>query len=259
MTANLVERAETLPAIEAEPQRGSMLAIIARAASDPNVDVGKMQALLDMQAQIMAEQARAAFNAAFARLNLPRIPKLGIVDRGQGKGKFPYAKWEDIDAKIRPLLSAEGFSLSFDTKPCGEGHIVVIGTLRHREGHCETASIGPLALDTSGNKNPVQAVGSTTSYGKRYTASMLLNLTFGGDDDDGKAGGEVGASRFITDEQIVEINSLIRETESDSVKVLAFADNAPSVPEMTAVQYQKARDMLLRKKNRMAREVEAQQ
>src|SRR4051812_49412858 len=113
MTTDLVERTEALPAIEAEPQRGSMLSIIARAASDPNVDVAKMQALLDMQRQIMAEQARAEFNEAFSRLNLPRIPKLGIVDRGSGRGKFPYARWEDIDAKIRPLLAAEGFALSF--------------------------------------------------------------------------------------------------------------------------------------------------
>lgn len=256
MTTDLVERTETLPAIETEPQRGSMLAIIARAASDPHVDVAKMQALLDMQRQIMAEQARAEFNEAFARLNLPRIPKLGIVDRGQGKGKFPYARWEDIDAKIRPLLSAEGFALSFDTKPCGDHTIVVVGTLRHRSGHCETASIGPLALDTSGNKNPVQAVGSTTSYGKRYTASMLLNLTFGGDDDDGHTAGQPAAPLFITDEQIAEINALIRDTESDGRRVLNYADEAPSVPEMTAAQYTKARDMLLRKKNRMAREAQ---
>jgi hypothetical protein len=256
MTQELVERVETLPTVEAEPQRRSMLAIIAQAASDPNVDVAKMQSLLDMQRQIMAEQARAEFNEAFARLNLPRIPKLGIVDRGQGKGKFPYARWEDIDAKIRPLLSAEGFALSFDTKPCGDHTIVVIGTLRHRSGHCETASIGPLALDTSGNKNPVQAVGSTTSYGKRYTASMLLNLAFGGDDDDGQAAIRPAHPLFITDEQIAEINGLIRETESDSRKVLAFADGAPSVPEMTSSQYAKARAMLLLKKNRMAREAQ---
>lgn len=254
MTTELVERTAMMTAGEAEqngPAPGTMLDIIARATADPNVDVAKMQALLDMQIQIMAAQARAEFNEAFSRLQLPRIPKLGIVDRGPGKGKFPYGKWEDIDAKIRPILAKEGFSLSFDTKPCGEGVIVVIGTLRHRAGHCETASIGPLAFDVSGNKNPVQAVGSTYSYGKRYCASMLLNLTFVEDDDDGEAGGR---GRPITDQQIAEINTLIRETKSDSRRVLAFADGATSVPAMTLAQFHKAVDMLNRKKNRMLRE-----
>ena len=50
---------------------------------------------------------------------------------------------------------------------------------------------------------------------------MLLNLTFGEEDDDGQAGGD---PRFITDEQIADINALIRETKSDGVKVLRIAD-----------------------------------
>ncbi|WP_409524602.1 ERF family protein [Pseudomonas sp.] len=44
-----------------------------------------------------------------------------------------------------------------------------------------------LPLDTSGSKNAVQAVGSSTSYGKRYVMSALLNLTTRGEDDDGHA------------------------------------------------------------------------
>lgn len=252
MTQDLLERAEALPAVEAEPQRNSMLAIIARAASDPNVDVAKMQALLDMQRQIMAEQARAEFNEAFARLNLPRIPKLGVVDRGQGKGKFPYGRWEDIDAKIRPLLAAEGFALSFDTKPCGDHTIVVIGMLRHRSGHCETASIGPLALDTSGNKNPVQAVGSTTSYGKRYTASMLLNLTFVGEDTDGVA--ELIDTR-IDDDKARQIEALLEKTNSDVPKFLRHMRVA-KVSDIPVSDFPYAMTLLRRKEREMEEAVE---
>jgi hypothetical protein len=43
-----------------------------------------------------------------------------------------------------------------------------------------------LPHDSTGSKNAVQAVGSSTSYGKRYTACALLNITSRGEDDDGE-------------------------------------------------------------------------
>jgi hypothetical protein len=42
--------------------------------------------------------------------------------------------------------------------------------LSHELGHSEETTM-TLPLDTSGSKNNVQAVGSSTSYGKRYTAT----------------------------------------------------------------------------------------
>lgn len=42
-----------------------------------------------------------------------------------------------------------------------------------------------LPADVSGNKNAVQAFGSSTSYGKRYVLCALLNITTRGQDDNG--------------------------------------------------------------------------
>ncbi|WP_122221652.1 phosphoadenosine phosphosulfate reductase family protein [Pseudomonas syringae group genomosp. 3] len=42
-----------------------------------------------------------------------------------------------------------------------------------------------LPVDATGSKNGVQAVASSVSYGKRYTAGLLLNITTTGEDDDG--------------------------------------------------------------------------
>jgi hypothetical protein len=268
MTTELAERPAAMPGINTDQPAtpGSMLAIIARAASDPSVDVEKMRALLDLQRELLADQARAEFNAAYTRLasKLPRVQKNGVVNLiskdGKDLGSYKFAKWDDIDRIIRPILAEEGFGLSFNSRPRGAdgGGLIVTGTLMHRDGHSISAEM-PLPLDTGAGRNNLQATGSTLSYGKRYCAEMLLNIVREGADDDGKAGGEVAESLFITDEQIAEINTLIRETESDSRRVLNYADQAPSVPEMTSHQYRKARDMLLRKKNRMAREAEVQQ
>ena len=165
-------------------QSEAFLSVIARAAADPSINVEKMQSLLDMQMRIMERQAEAAFNEAMARLQpkLPRIVREGKASYGQGKGGYNYARYEDIDRMIRPLLNEEGFALSFDSvwndKLC-----TIIGKLSHSGGHSTAASI-PLPLDTSGGKNGIQGMGSTLSYGKRYCVGMLLNIVTVGEDDD---------------------------------------------------------------------------
>ncbi len=52
---------------------------------------------------------------------------------------------------------------------------MVVGVLRHEAGHKEEAEL-VLPADLSSGKNPVQAVGSSLSYGQRYVAKLLLNL-----------------------------------------------------------------------------------
>ena len=251
LTTAETESREVAPfeAAPVPPTPASMLQVIARAASDPRVDVDKMQALLQMQRELMADQARAEFNDAMARLQprLPRIPKRGLVDRGTGKGKFPYGKWEDIDELIRPLLNEEGFSLSFDTKARDDGMIIVTGSLRHRSGHIETSSIGPLPPDPSGGKNPAQAIGSATQYGRRYSAINLLNLTFEGLDDDGQGG---ATDDFIDANSVSQIGVLLKETDSNVAK---FLENfgVVEVGELRQSQYGRAINLLLAKKRRL--------
>lgn len=163
----------------------NVLSVIARAAADPNVDIDKLERLLQMQERVMDRNAKAEFTAALAKMQ-PLLPVVGerggITDR-TGKIQSTYALWEDINDAIKPILTEHGFALSFKTRQEGE-RIVTTGILSHVGGHCEQTELG-LPVDISGNKNAVQAVGSSTSYGKRYTALALLNITSRGEDDDG--------------------------------------------------------------------------
>lgn len=175
---------ETLPA-EPIDLSGGLLGVIARAARDPAVDIDKMERLMEMQERVIAREARTAYAVALAELQ-PRLPV--ITERGKilDKNKnvqSTYAFWEDVNELVRPLLAEAGFSLSFRTGRAGSD-ITVTGVLAHREGHSEETTI-TLPSDGSGNKNAVQAVASSTSYGKRYTAFALLNITTKGEDDDG--------------------------------------------------------------------------
>ncbi len=230
------------------PESSSLLAIIARAASDPQVDIAKMQALLDMQERIIAKQAEAEFNQAFTRLvvRLPRIKKDGQVSypdkQGNPKLAFKFAKLETIDSAIRPLLDEEGFSLSFNSVPRADGGgIIVTGTLRHTSGHTQSASI-PLALDASGGKNNLQGMGSTFSYGRRYTTMMLLNVITEDEDDDGKLGG----TEFVNAAQVAEIEQLITSGGIPRDPFLEWI-GAVRVENIQAADFTTAKNALLKK------------
>lgn len=172
----------------------SMISLIAQLAANPRVNADKMEKLLNMQERIVNQQADQAFSQAMARLQskLPRITKKGKIAFTDKKGverDTPYAKYEHIEAAIRSLYNAEGFATSFDTDTVAEGKIMVTLTVSHEGGAKRISKSPPMALDTSGSKNNLQAMGSTISYGKRYTLINAFNIVTEGEDDDGTAGG----------------------------------------------------------------------
>lgn len=167
------------PAASNIQDSGTLLAVISRAASDPACDIEKMERLMQMHERMQDRQAAAEFAADLAEMQ-DELPSIG--ERGNAAGRYTYALWEDINAAIKPILKRRGFALSFRTD-FSDGAIAVTGVLTHKTGHREETTIR-LPADTSGNKPAVQAVASSVSYGKRYTAGALLNLTSHGEDDD---------------------------------------------------------------------------
>lgn len=199
-----------------ETSRG-MMALIDRAARDKDMDVGKLRELLAMQKELIRDQAQNDANQAFARVckAMPRIKKNGAIDYGKGQKPIAYGKWEDVQEAIKPIYEAEGFTLSFDNASRDGGGLITTAILTHENGVQFRSSIS-LPLDTSGGKQNIQGMGSTSSYGNRYATRNLFNLIFEGDDDDGVRGG----MKFITDEQSAEVNRLIEETGTNKDKFL---------------------------------------
>lgn len=173
-----VAKIEPHPAATGE----NLLVIIARAAADPACQPDKMRALLDMQKEIRAEDARMAFTTDFIALQdkLPVIDAKGAIviegklgKRGQ---RTPYATFNEIHRVTKPMLKEHGFALSFATEPSDNGErLIVKGYLDHVNGHQRTTAF-PLPAEGSGSKNNAQAWGSSFSYGKRYCTIALLNI-----------------------------------------------------------------------------------
>jgi hypothetical protein len=210
---SIAPRSNSMPTLEPGTETPSLMNFVALAVRDPSVNVEKLEALLRIQRDISADEARAQFNRAMMEMQpeLPRIKKSKEVEY-KGKVAFKYATWESVDAGIRPILNRFGFCLSFNTtQRQGEGGgPVVTGELLHVGGHSKSASMA-LPLDSSGGKSNLQGYASSTSFGQRYVTKMLLNLVFEGDDDDGVQGGMT----YITVEQQQQLTKLLASTRSE--------------------------------------------
>lgn len=172
-----------VPAIRSESEH--LVLMFERLAKDPAVDVVKLEKLIEMQERIIRHNARAEFYAAFAEMQgqLPSISERGEIVV-QGQVRSTYARDEDITEAVRPILKEYGFALSFRNEFTDAGKLRIIGVLSHRGGHTEQDQF-ICEADTSGSKNAIQALGSSRSYGKRYTTISLLNISTRGTDDDG--------------------------------------------------------------------------
>jgi hypothetical protein len=190
-----VARPEDAALAPVQDYGGGLLSVIERAARDPSVDIDKMERLIQLQERVQAQRAKVAYDTALAELQprLPVITERGKILNKEREVQSTYAFWEDVNEQIRPLLADAGFALSFRAGTAADGKLLVTGILKHREGHEETCEL-PLPHDSSGSKNAVQAVASSLSYGKRYTAFSLLNITTRGEDDDGQTATHMRAS-----------------------------------------------------------------
>src|SRR5262245_6916743 len=112
MNTDLEKKERTVVAKHGNMEVSEMFAAIAKAVSDPNLDIDKMERLLAMHERLAIEQRKIAFQAAMARLQekLPQIAKDAEIPGKNGIIKGRYVRLETLDAVIRPLLAEEGFS-----------------------------------------------------------------------------------------------------------------------------------------------------
>lgn len=215
-----------------EPEQpDSLLAIIANAAQNPNVDVEKMAKLLAMKREIDAEKAKQAYNRSLKSAQ----EEMRVVgyNRTNSQTRSSYATLEKIDAAVRPIYTKHGFSLSYDTGDAPEGFVRVLCTVAHEDGHERTYKIDVPSDGKGAKGNDVMtkthATGSGLSYGRRYLLTAIFNIQTGENDDDGnQAGGIV----CVSDEQASDIRRMIEETGADVKRFCEFykVDAITSIP-----------------------------
>lgn len=180
---------------KAEPQTAELttyseglLDVIARAARDPNVDIHKMERLLEMQERVHVRNAEAAFNVAMNAAQKEMRPIAANASNPQTKSR--YASYDKLDKALRPIYTEHGFSLSFDEGESPKAdHVRVLCYVSHIGGHTRTYH-RDMPADGKGAKGgdvmtKTHAAGAAGSYGSRYLLKGIFNVAVGDDDDDG--------------------------------------------------------------------------
>lgn len=231
----------------------NLLQVISNAASDPNVDVDKMERLILMHERLQATRAKQDFvvSKIAMRPHMPEIQargKIVIKDKttGQITQETPFAKFEDLQAMTQPVLTEYGFDVAFRNGLSPEGKVRVTTILSHISGHSEETYFD-LPHDSSGSKNAVQAVGSSTSYAKRYGYTSILNIRIVGEDDDGQA---AYTPDTITDEQAKAIEKDIDDIGGDKEKFCKYL-GVDAIPDILARDLAKAQGLIASKRKKV--------
>lgn len=191
-------------------------------------DIAVLERLMELQERWRAHQARRAFDEAIAAAKSEIAP---ITRNATAHNNKRYADFAAIARAVDPALSKNGLSYRFRTVQ--DDKIKVTCILSHKDGHCEENTLsGP--ADATGNKNAIQAIGSTLTYLQRYSLIQALGLAASNDDDGHAAATGNGA---VSDEQAAEISRLVTETKSNIDLFLKWA-GAASIPDISAAKYE---------------------
>jgi hypothetical protein len=205
--------------IAVQDDKTSILSVIERAASDPNVDVAKMKALLDMQIVVMDKQAEIEFNQAMAQLRKELTPIIKNKKNDQTNSR--YADLDAIKAVADPLLVKYGFYDRYEEDYPSEGIIGTTCEIVHEKGHSKKNRV-QFTLDNMGikgtvNKTNVHAAASSMTYGQRLSLCRALGIRISEDDD-----GNLAGAQTITEDQINVLKERLVKSGMDQGKFFVY-------------------------------------
>jgi hypothetical protein len=141
-----------------------------------------MERLMDMHERLMEKQAETAFNKAM--IEAQKECRVVVADKRNEQTHSDYASYEAMDRVLRPVYTKHGFAITFNT---GDGapdnYVRVVCDVLHTDGHSKSYHID-MPADGKGAKGgdvmtKTHAVGSGTTYGRRYLVNMIFNLSVG--------------------------------------------------------------------------------
>jgi len=197
--------------------------------------------MMDLAERNEKNAARKAYFEAMAAFKA--TPLKIVKDQYNKRYDSWYSSLGSLLDTVNPGLGANGLSLSFPTPTQTDKTMTIECRISHKLGHTESFAMifpidaGAISKDSGKpSRTPIQDIKSTFTYGRSATCEGALGIA-GSEasvgDDDGNGSQE---PEYITSDQVIEINDLIKETSTDLTKFLEVA-TAERVEEILAVNY----------------------
>ena len=151
---NQVAKVETHTEVAKTGQAATPATLLAMAVQQ-GADLEKLEKLMELQQRWEANEARKAFNTAFAafKADAVAIIKRTEIKDGPLKGKFHANLFDVVDA-VTPGLSKHGLAISWSLTEDTKDWMRVTCTLRHVSGHSESVAMGA-APDAGPGRNAI--------------------------------------------------------------------------------------------------------
>lgn len=207
-------------------------------AVEKGTPVEALEKLMNLHERATARDAATQFVQALARFKakLPPIVhsrKVSFTTRSGTKTNYSYTELDELARHIDPGLTEEGFSYSWDQKFDGQ-FVTTTCTLFHVGGHSRQASF-TLPSQNDSAASPQQKIGMADTYASRRSLIAVLGLTTA-DTDPGVA--EIDPTP-ITEEQAIQVEDLVTDTQANLPKFLEFMGVA-KIADIPAVRYNEA-------------------
>jgi hypothetical protein len=217
------------------------MALISMAVQQ-GADIEYLKQLMDLQERFEANEAKKAYNAAFASFKAEAITILRQkeVTSGPLEGRF-YAELYSIIDAVAPAMSKHGLSHSWKLSKDEKDWIEITCTVKHELGHSESVSMGG-PPDTGGAKNPIHARASTVTYLEKYTLKAICGVSERNDDTDGRPPKDQDVP-LISAEQLAD---LVVKMAAKGITTEQFCKKmrVATVAELESVRFQLALNMI---------------
>lgn len=169
---------------DSQDQGDHLSNVMARALSDPTIDVAKMREIYAIYAGMQRDRARGAFLRAMSRVQIELEP---VVRNAHNDYLGNYHSTLDaIVEAARPIYTRNGFSLRFrTTDPVRPGNVRMICVTSYAPDDLpvpyeeESPLEAPPDMDGSQgrrNKTPIQGVASTTTQLRKLLTCLAFNI-----------------------------------------------------------------------------------
>ena len=196
---------------------------------------------LGVMKELLAMDAQRKFNAAFVDLqrNLPPITATSVI---LNRGK--YEKFEDLMRVVGPILTANGFTVSF-SNDCKDGRIIETCYLSHVGGHTRENSF---AVRVGRGDDDTQKDCKAATTAKRNAFMNALNIVIRQDclNEENDAGMEGDPNAKVTEKQAEELEHRLKMVTGNVPAFLALA-KAKTFAEIPANRYEELSGMIARK------------
>ena len=179
-------------------------------AIEKGVDTDTLEKLISLRNAEIARQAKADFDAEFAKMQAQFVPvgKTNMASDRDGNKLYSYCPIEVILQMAAPIIARHGFSYSWEEEalPTKEKRLwcIISGYGHERRGYVDIPFMEPSTRAT----NAVQMRGSATTYGKRYSFLNATGIIVAGEDNDALSNSAPGSVKVEIVEDQVDLASV---------------------------------------------------